>query len=231
MNESDLKPVYLFLSGCHTDLGKRARSADGPESASAQVHFKESKRFLQKVYGTQQPEPEDPVLANGAGEPTSPTVGATARRARADTGASSAQAGVGPPPPLVTVLQREVQSLRDKNEHLTRTARKTEKTLDALERDLGAERAYRRKLQARLDDAERDAEMFRRSARALEERLAREGEARRHAEDTLAAERARWTDPRESEVRKRESGMAGLERVLSSLQRSGMVGGPGANGV
>lgn len=213
VNDDDLKPAYLFLSGCHTDMGKQARSANGAESEDTQVHFKESKRLLQKVYGTQQPEVADGPPVNGASQPT---LSEPDRRPRANT------ATQGP-----SVQQREIQSLRDKNEHLTRTARKAEKALDQLDRDLASERSYRRKLQTRLDDTERDLETLRRAARSLEERLDREAEARRRAEDALAAERRRWE---EYVITKRAHDIGGMGGFLS-MDSGPMVGRPGVNGV
>ena len=48
VQEDDLKPAYLMLSGCETDLMKITRSTDG---ALSEEHFKRSREWLQKVYG------------------------------------------------------------------------------------------------------------------------------------------------------------------------------------
>ena len=49
VQEDDLKPAFLMLSGCETDLMKMTRSTDG---ALSEEHFKRSREWLQKVYGT-----------------------------------------------------------------------------------------------------------------------------------------------------------------------------------
>jgi hypothetical protein len=57
VSEEDLKPAYLMLSGCESDLGRMARAASDhhkkPEISAE--HYKNSRRWLQKVFGTQTP--------------------------------------------------------------------------------------------------------------------------------------------------------------------------------
>jgi hypothetical protein len=48
VQEDELKPAFLMLSGCETDLMKMTRSTDG---ALSDEHLKRSKEWLQKVYG------------------------------------------------------------------------------------------------------------------------------------------------------------------------------------
>jgi len=48
VQEDDLKPAFLMLSGCETDLMKMSRSTD---AVASEQHFQRSKEWLQKVYG------------------------------------------------------------------------------------------------------------------------------------------------------------------------------------
>ncbi|KAF7321654.1 40S ribosomal protein [Mycena kentingensis (nom. inval.)] len=49
--DGDLKPVFLLLSGCETDLGKKEKLKDGDASG----HYKNAEKWLQKVYGANMP--------------------------------------------------------------------------------------------------------------------------------------------------------------------------------
>lgn len=50
ISEDDLKPAFLFLSGCETDLARQARAAESiPEVAE---HCTNTRMWLQKVYGS-----------------------------------------------------------------------------------------------------------------------------------------------------------------------------------
>ena len=57
VSKEDLRPAFLMLSGCETDLGRMARAASDhhqkPEISAE--HYKKSQQWLQKVFGTQPP--------------------------------------------------------------------------------------------------------------------------------------------------------------------------------
>jgi predicted RNase H-like nuclease (RuvC/YqgF family) len=205
------------------------------------VHFKESKRLLQKVYGQQKPElseesvasvtsPQTTEMLVGRTPPLAPRVhendiGSTSKHSRPDTAPTRADMGVGSHAQMQT-LQREVQSLRDKNDHLTRALRKAEKSSDSFEREMSTERAYRRKVQTRLDDAERELEGLRRAVRERDEKLSKEETARRRVEEALSEDRRmRVVDIPLQGLPMRQGGF-GFQppRVGSGLVSNGTVG-------
>ena len=66
LSENDLKPVYLMLSSCHTDLAKRAQSS-GLASQIREDHRCKAQEYLQKVYGKNTP--GDPPVSLAAPQP------------------------------------------------------------------------------------------------------------------------------------------------------------------
>ncbi|KAF7306161.1 40S ribosomal protein [Mycena chlorophos] len=107
--DDGLKPAFLLLAGCETDLAK-AQKAKG-DSGKASEHYNSAETWLRKVYGIDIPPP--------------------AEEANVET-ASSKPASAG-----YRNLERELQSLRDKNAHNKRK----------LEESLSVEREVRRRLE------------------------------------------------------------------------------------
>jgi hypothetical protein len=179
--EDDLKPAFLFLSGCHTDLARRASvtvptpgagslTSTSTALASSIDHAAESKRLLQKAYGSQRPEAPErarqlppPAITTRAQENPNPNPNPKGGNKR------GRQAAVGSDPGQVQILQREVQSLRDRNEHLTRQLRKAERASDDVQGELSNERAARRRAEGAADAARREVQAVRRDLRVAEE--------------------------------------------------------------
>jgi hypothetical protein len=177
--EEDLKPAFLFLSGCHTDLARRMdsngamtpSSEAGPSSTAFSLapttnHAAEAKRLLQKVYGTQRPEPPRPTISTTT-HPQENGKGNNKRRLQGNVSE-------------LQILQREVQSLRDRNDHLTRQLRKAERAADDTHGELANERAARRRAESAAEMARRDVQSARRDQHAAEE--ARDEASRRLGE-------------------------------------------------
>ncbi|KAJ8456887.1 hypothetical protein ONZ45_g18540 [Pleurotus djamor] len=51
IQEEHLRPVYLMLSGCETDLAKSAKTQAVVDQVIVAQHYEQSKTWLQKVYG------------------------------------------------------------------------------------------------------------------------------------------------------------------------------------
>ncbi|KAH9083404.1 hypothetical protein EDB83DRAFT_10314 [Lactarius deliciosus] len=47
----ELRPAFLMLSSCHTELWRRTRAQDGSETKASVSHLDKSRRWLQLVYG------------------------------------------------------------------------------------------------------------------------------------------------------------------------------------
>ncbi|KAL0575061.1 hypothetical protein V5O48_006906 [Marasmius crinis-equi] len=144
--EQDLKPAYLLLSGCETDLAKESRK-EGRNSDSTE-HYKNASTWLQKVYGT-----FDCSLSTGTATPSAPHP----VRALPDPKT--------PPPPTQSqnhghdrILQREIQSLRDRLEHQRDLLADVRASKRKLEDDFEMERNYRRRLERHIEDLRRERE-------------------------------------------------------------------------
>lgn len=55
MSEADLKPAYLMLASCETQISKRSRTSPGQDIKAASEHANNAYRWLQKVYGEDVP--------------------------------------------------------------------------------------------------------------------------------------------------------------------------------
>jgi hypothetical protein len=236
--DADLKPGFLLLAGCQSDLAKQAKGLDGVENDASREHTKEMKRLLQKVYGTTRVvELGDgpntvagPSSTKPSSIPTAPRSYDTPnKRARTEQEHPAHQPQAQQPQhhqqqqpqqqqhqqglTQMQVMQREIQSLRDRNEHLTRKARKAEQ--EAAE--LVDERQRRRVLMNKLEEMERQLELGKQKWRTLEGKLQREIELVRRLENTLAEERQRVREL-EEQARRNEPGLPLLRDLASMLQ-------------
>ena len=58
--KDDLKPCFLMLASCYTDLSRESRKS-GPEGAeAAREHMDKAKKYFQLVYGTHYPQEGSP---------------------------------------------------------------------------------------------------------------------------------------------------------------------------
>jgi hypothetical protein len=183
------------MSGCHTDLSRRTRvdqqaesGADSsipasPISSTGLDHAAEAKRLLQKAYGTQRPEPPAPrpssVLTSSRSAASGPD------RNGHGNGKRGRSTGVGSDrdrdPGQVQILQREIQSLRDRNDHLTRQLRKAERGMDDVRAELADERDSRRRADAEMDVFKRELGHKQEMLRVAEDAL-RQVQAHVHAQ-------------------------------------------------
>ncbi|KAG6887504.1 hypothetical protein C0992_012025 [Termitomyces sp. T32_za158] len=159
MPESDLKPAYLLLSGCETDLAKRVKSA---RPNDAEGHYQRSQRLLQKVYGT--------FDASARKEPP--------ENHRAPVSRPQHERLTKEGTPLDARLERELRSLRkERNEQNTLLAelRAAKRKLEA---DFGYECRGRRRLLRDFDDLQKELTAARKMENEALGQVKREVDAR-----------------------------------------------------
>jgi hypothetical protein len=177
--ETDLKPAFLMLSGCQTDLSRRARSPTGAHTEVSLKHFQQSQEWLRKVYGVDLPpvdvEAEVPPIVSSP-----------------DTKVASLPPGLPATPQalasqsLVTgrtrILEREVQSLRDRNSASQDQVLEFRAVKRKLEDELLSEKSARRKVETTLLQIEHELKASQRMESFALEQVKREVESRRQAE-------------------------------------------------
>lgn len=183
LSENDLKPVYLMLSSCHTDLAKRAQSS-GLASQIREDHRCKAQEYLQKVYGKNTP--GDPPVSLAAPQPgrlfnasnLNPTPVASVSENTASPPAGGSETSTRGP----TALEREVRSLRDRHQNLNKQYSDAKTAKRKAEDDLGKEHRLRRKAEREIITLKEEIESSRRSERFALEQSRREVELRRRAE-------------------------------------------------
>lgn len=168
LSEDDIKPAFLMLASCHNELAKQAKATDSKES---DLHFHKAKRCLQKVYGTN-------TLSLETGSSTAPFRDYVTNSSNLPTGHKLAGDHAS-----AQNLQREVQSLRDRQIHHSACLSQLRSTKRKIEEDLDTERHCRRKVERDLEYASRELAASRRAERFAVEQCKREAEARRRGED------------------------------------------------
>ncbi|KAH9940482.1 uncharacterized protein BXZ73DRAFT_98910 [Epithele typhae] len=212
MESAQLKPAVLMLSSCHLEVARHLRAQNGAETAHSTRHLAHACDGFRSVYGAFEP-PRPPALLLAPGHPT-------AGRARARSAAEPAPPRAVPSSPRhgqTRMLEREVQSLRDRQgaqvEQLARTRAEKRKLEEELER--AAQR--RRRLEDVVDKAEAAEGAAHERARAEEaERRRAEERAEEMRRRVLAAE-ARVGEAEERERKTREYfGRLGLSFLKAS---------------
>ncbi|KAG5651183.1 hypothetical protein H0H81_009562 [Sphagnurus paluster] len=183
LSEDDLKPAFLLLAGCETDLVRRHKE-DQPKKA--EEHRRKSQIWLQKVYGTFE-------AGNNSKDMISITP-TTPRQSQLNSGPYSAPLKYTPVRQQESSrhmqLEREIQSLlRERREQsLTLADMRTVKR--KLENDLAHECDRRRRLLRDYDDLQKELTTTRKMEDYAVCQVKREVEARRKAEETARTEKA-----------------------------------------
>ncbi|KAJ7446187.1 hypothetical protein B0H11DRAFT_388620 [Mycena galericulata] len=214
--ETDLRPAFLLLSGCESDLGKSARSKGEPAEKVSE-YYSNAQKWLRKVYGVSfaplasiSPSVNDPKETGLVTPPRAPA----SLRARIDTSAPGPSAPrTYPPSPNHRMMEREIQSLRDRHTHSTNVISDMRASKRKLEDSFEKERDVRRRLQRDLDEVLKERDEARRMEARAVDMVKREAELRRRAEDRAEEER---------QLRKR----AETSVEFAMLQRTGYVGMP-----
>ncbi|EIM79159.1 uncharacterized protein STEHIDRAFT_163921 [Stereum hirsutum FP-91666 SS1] len=206
--EEQLRPAFLMLSSCLTELGKQARLPNGRETAESNACFEQSRYWLQKVYGALKPEL---AMAQQQQQASSGRPRAISNSTTSN-GASSRSFPVSTPTTSVSssslpsseqrALERELMVLRDRHSSFISELTEARTAKRKTEDECSHERTLRRRAEARIDELERQLSKADKRMDSAVEQVKREVEARRKAEDTAEAERkARVETERTAETR------------------------------
>lgn len=160
--DDNIKPLFLMMSGCESDLAKRIQEQGG----DSMKHVERSHRWLQKVYGNSSPAAyKAPNTEKICGrQPDFASNAALPVRQRKDTDSAASHA--------------ESKVVSD-----TRAAKRK------LEEDLESEKAARKSLAARLEEVKKERDNALRMESFAQEQVKREVESRRRAEDRAEREK------------------------------------------
>ncbi|KAJ3830171.1 hypothetical protein F5880DRAFT_1299787 [Lentinula raphanica] len=132
ISDNGLKPAYLLLSGCETDLSKLTRR---DEESIADQHQRKAQSWLQKVYGAMKDAPAHQSDDNDHPSSLPLKIGETTRSSTASSDED---------------LRRELQSLRDRLNHQVGLLTEVRSAKRKLEQSYNQERATRRKLEREI---------------------------------------------------------------------------------
>lgn len=166
MNERSLKPAFLMLFHCETEIAKTAQRPS--------EHTEKALKWLQKVYG-EQPSVPEPAAGNALGIHVPKLANAgTCTEAPPTPPPQAAPATIDIPtgPSHVRRLQEELAQLRSANLGLADEVSTVRAAKRLLERDMEVERNVRRRLERQLVFEEGQARLTR--AVIEEERVGRE---------------------------------------------------------
>lgn len=200
--DKDLKPAFLMLSNCETELSRRAKGPTGEDTAISRDHSQKSYSWLQRVYG------------NGQGkQQTAPTeISSTSSRPQVQNLTPSTATPAddkmdisheSSTPMIISktlsdiptqsahqrTLEREIASLRDRLKGVTSQLAAVRSAKRKLEDDYDSERIYGRKVERKLDDVECKLDVSKKMESFALDQVRREVDARRRAEDDASKER------------------------------------------
>ncbi|KAF8967880.1 hypothetical protein BDZ97DRAFT_1655914 [Flammula alnicola] len=172
-----LKPAFLFLSGCELDLAKFAK-AENKVSSVISGHYAAAQTCLQKVFGKAEPlRAQVHVKENIQPQLRQEDCAASKNRTESRVATTS------PSVREIKKMEREIQSLRDRNAHQESQISRLRSTKRKLEDDCAYERNLRRKYQRQLDDMEKDRDAARRMEKFALDQVKRQVSERCKAEE------------------------------------------------
>lgn len=200
--DDEMKPAFLMLSGCESDLAKRSRSIDA-EPSQTSAHYRNSQMWLQKVYGTNESfssnqHDEDtlgPKITNMA-QITSTSSRNTAKPMLTEHRSLHLRYEIGDEDTVrfskpSQGLQRPQERIQSFQHVQTSAHSETRSSKRRTEEDLVAERDLRRRLQRQLCDAQNELDNAKQMEMHALDQVKREVDSRRGAEDRATAEKAR----------------------------------------
>jgi chromosome segregation ATPase len=125
VSESELKPAYLFLAGCESDLAKLSKATKN--SATASEHYAAARMWLQKVFGK----------GDAARDISSFEVSRTLTLSAYEE--------------HISRLKRQIQALHDQNTDQTQELAQLQSSKRKIEDDYYYERNLRKKYQNRVE--------------------------------------------------------------------------------
>ena len=178
-DSKELRPAFLLLSGCETDLARLAKTRKEPESV-IRGHYAASGRYLQKVFGRAE------LLHNAESKHSSfqknQLLGSSSR-------SDERMEVTREPQPDLNSLEQEIRSLRKLHDDQEAELVQLRTLKRKLEDDYSYERSIRRKYQRQLDDLEKECKFARQMERYALDQIKREVMIRRKAEEEAKLEK------------------------------------------
>ena len=179
-DSEELRPAFLFLSGCETDLAKLAKTKKEPESV-IRGHYTAAQGYLQKVFG------KADLLQTAECNHNYFHEKELSGSSQLDTRTKVAR-GFSPQPNLNSP-EKEILSLRERHDDQETQLARLKTLKRKLEDDFFYERSMRRKYQRQLDDLEKECEFAHKMERYALDQIKREVATRRKAEEAVKLER------------------------------------------
>ncbi|KAI0633328.1 hypothetical protein C8Q77DRAFT_1057513 [Trametes polyzona] len=192
-----LKPAILMQSSCHMDIARQLRAQAGAETIESKFHLAAACEGFRKIYGAftlpHTPVHQEPTVS-APHVSQSHVIGhceeevAYGRLPSTPEASSSSSVPVQPPTltprySQVKILEREVQSLRDRQADQAALLSRIQASKRRLEDDLEAERSVRRKLERQLERAESNAVDAQKCEKSALDQCREEVKTRRRAEE------------------------------------------------
>lgn len=186
--QDDLRPAYLMLASCYTDLSRKI-----PDFASEEATLAKAKatEYFQVVYGSRSRESKaldtqpSPSRVDGTKESQLQTSATQSPMAvdRPTTGQKRQNSLPSEAMGRLQSLEREIRSLRDRQTNHLTSLSDIRAAKHKLEEELHTERNLRRKTEQELTNTAAELEGARRSAKYALEQCKREVDNRRRIED------------------------------------------------
>ena len=181
-DSEELRPAFLLLSGCETDLARLAKTKKEPESV-IRGHYTAAQGYLQNVFGRadflQNAERDHDKFHEK--ELSGSLSHLDAARMKVTRGFS--------PQPNLKLPEQEILALRELHDHQEIELDQLRTLKRKLEDDYSYERSMRRKYQRQLDDLEKECEFAHKMERYALAQIKREVATRRKAEEAVKLER------------------------------------------
>jgi len=177
----ELRPAFLMLSSCHTELWRRTCAQDGSETEVSVAHLDKSRRWLQLVYGR---------LTTELGSEDSPDtlVNGTSRHSH---DVPPEYEDITPENTQRADNGRDLRVLRDPQVLYTEDLANTRYAKRRLEDEAGFERATRRRLERTLHDLEAKVVEAQKRVDDAHASARAEANTRRRCEQAISEERAK----------------------------------------
>lgn len=198
--DTQRKPVWLMLSGCETDMAKSAKGDPTTRPAVIAQHYKDSAKWLQKVYGVDIPQhyakPDDaPVRSAQVVLMNIPSPGTNAITPIPSSSKQKLE-HVLPVKPTPSRPRDEAENLPPSGDRSAKAPNQAallsvQRAKRKLEEDCVYEREQRRRLERELKEVTHELDLTKRSQTRLKSQVREEAEARRKAEDAIDRERNR----------------------------------------
>ena len=180
-----LKPALLYLSGCEFELATLA-NAEKKDPSIISEHYGAAQTWLQKVFGVRDPLRAQPKPKENRAK-IKEGLFKDVNKIQLSRDGDSSQGHSKPLPDrdIIKRMEREVQSLRDRNANQGKQLVQLQSLKRKLEDDYLYERDLRRKYQRQHDSLEEELKSARKMEKHALEQVTREVAARRTAQENL----------------------------------------------